>query len=90
MVSRALVDEITRASGGGLVYVHYTGIRTGPQEVLARIGRGEAVDPATYYFRSAVRFETGDADLAWLNRVLAVGVGQRLASGPVYDVYVVR
>jgi hypothetical protein len=78
-----------RAEGGGVVYMHYTGLRTGPAEVLARIGRGEAVDPGAYYFRTAVRFETGDADLAWLNRVLAVGVGQRLPSGPVYDIYAV-
>ncbi len=32
----------------------------------------------------------GMATLAWLNRVLAVGVGQRPPSGPVYDVYAVR
>ncbi|WP_281287267.1 DUF3237 family protein [Methylobacterium terricola] len=31
--------------------------------------------------------EGGAPDLAWLTRVLAVGVGQRLPEGPVYDVY---
>ena len=51
---------------------------------------GEAVDPADYYFRIAIRFETSDPELAWLNRVLAVGVGQRPPAGPTYDVYVVR
>ena len=58
--------------------------------MLARLGAGEAVDPADYYFRIAIRFETGDAELAWLNRVLALGVGQRPPGGPTYDVYVVR
>ena len=43
-----------------------------------------------YYFRVAIRFETGAAELAWMNKVLAVGVGQRPPSGPVYDVYAVR
>jgi len=79
-----------RAAGGGLVYVQYSGIRTGAPEVLERLGRGEAVPPADYYFRVAIRFETGDATLAWLNRVLAVGVGQRPPSGPRYDVYAIR
>ncbi|GJD66139.1 DUF3237 domain-containing protein [Methylobacterium frigidaeris] len=75
------------ASGGGLVYCQYTGLRAGPPEVLARLGRGEAVAPEDYYFRTALRFETGAPDLAWLNTLIAVGVGQRLPSGPVYDVY---
>jgi hypothetical protein len=78
-----------RAEGGGLVYMHYSGIRTGAPEVLRRLNAGEAVDPSEYYFRTAIRFETGAPDLAWMNRILAVGVGQRPPSGPTYDVYAV-
>lgn len=76
-----------RAASGGVVYAHYSGIRTGTPAALARLAAGEAVDPADYYFRTAMRFETGAPDLAWMNRVLAVGVGQRPPSGPTYDVY---
>jgi hypothetical protein len=36
-----------------------------------------------------VRFETGAAEFAWLNRVIAVGIGQRPPSGPIYDIYAV-
>ncbi len=79
-----------RSEAGHLVFVHYTGVRTGAPEVLARLNRGEAVPPGEYYFRIAVRFETGAAELDWMNRVIAVGVGQRPPSGPVYDVYAVR
>jgi hypothetical protein len=79
-----------RLEGGAVVFMHYTGVRTGSAAVLERLGRGEAVDPGEYYFRTAIRFETGDAAFGWLNRVLAVGVGQRPPGGPVYDVYVVR
>ena len=79
-----------KAASGALIYVQYSGIRTGAPEVLARLGQGEPVPPSDYYFRVAIRFETGDAQLAWLNRVLAVGVGQRPPSGPRYDVYAVR
>ena len=79
-----------RTTAGQVVFMHYTGVRTAPPAVLARLNAGEAVDPADYYFRTAIRFETGAPGLAWLNRVLAIGVGQRPPSGPTYDVYAVR
>jgi len=79
-----------QAASGSLVHVSYSGIRTGTPDVLERLGKGEAVPPTEYYFRVALRFETGAADLAWMNRILAVGVGQRPPKGPRYDVYAVR
>ncbi|MBB3898949.1 MULTISPECIES: DUF3237 domain-containing protein [Roseococcus] len=79
-----------KAASGGLVYVQYAGIRTGAPEVLARLGAGEAVPASDYYFRTLMRFQTAAPDLAWLNRTLGVGVGQRPPSGPRYDVYAVR
>jgi hypothetical protein len=78
-----------KAEGGGIVYMHYTGIRTGAPDVLARLNSGQAVEPSEYYFRTAVRFETGAAELAWMNKIVAVGVGQRPPSGPTYDVYAI-
>ena len=84
------VRLVMRTDRGQTFYMSYTGIRHGPPEVIARLGRGEAVDPSEYYFRIAIRFETADPDLAWLNRVLGIGVGQRPPAGPTYDVYVVR
>src|SRR6188508_942139 len=58
---------------GALIYLNSFGIRHGPPEVLAALARGEAVDPSQYYFRTAMRFETADPTLAWLNRILALG-----------------
>lgn len=84
------VRLVMRTDKGQHFFMQYSGVRHGPPEVLARLGRGEAVDPADYYFRIAIRFETSDPDLAWLNRLLGVGVGQRPPAGPTYDVYVVR
>jgi hypothetical protein len=84
------VRLVMRTEKGQHFYMQYSGVRSGPPEVLAKLGRGEAVAPSEYYFRIAVRFETSDPELAWLNRVLAVGVGQRPPAGPTYDVYVVR
>ncbi len=59
----------------------------GPPEVLQRLDRGEEVDPAHYYFRIAPMFETADARLAWLNDLLAVGIGHRFVDGPVYNIF---
>jgi len=69
--------------------MHYSGIRTGTPEVLARLNGGQPVDPSEYYFRISARFETGAPELAWMNKVVAVGVGQRPPSGPTYDVYAI-
>jgi hypothetical protein len=65
----------------------YRGVRHAAPKVLARIDRGEVVDPAEVYFRSIVQFDTGAPGLDWLNHVVAVGVGQRRTDGPVYSVF---
>lgn len=63
----------------GLVEVESRGLRAGPPEVLARLAAGEAVDPALYYFRTAMRFSSAAPELALLGRILAVASGERLA-----------
>jgi Protein of unknown function (DUF3237) len=68
-----------REQGGGVVQVLSQGLRHGPPEVMARLARGEDVDPASYYFRTIMRFETGAGDLAWLNRTIAVATAERKA-----------
>lgn len=78
-----------KAASGAIVYMHYTGVRTGTPEVLKRLNAGEPVEPSEYYFRVAVRFETGAPELAWMNKAIAIGVGQRPPSGPTYDVYAI-
>jgi hypothetical protein len=64
--------------GDALIQVWSQGLRHGPPDVLRRLAAGEAVDPAHYYFRTVLRFETGAPDLDWLNRVIAVARGARL------------
>ncbi|MCX7892602.1 MAG: DUF3237 domain-containing protein [Burkholderiales bacterium] len=64
---------------GALVQVTSQGLRRGPPEVMARLARGEDVDPAEYYFRTAMRFETGSRALAFLNTILAIAFGRRAA-----------
>jgi hypothetical protein len=75
---------------GTLVYVRNLGYRHGPPEVLAAIARGEEVDPARYYFRTAPTFETGAAALDWLNRTVAVCSAVRTRERVIIDFYAVR
>ena len=72
---------------GALIYMRYNGMRHGPDEVMDKVNRGEAVDPGSYYFRVAPQFETAAPQYDWLNRMLCIGVGERTATGPVYTVY---
>jgi Protein of unknown function (DUF3237) len=74
---------------GTLVYLSTRGYRHGALEVMARLTAGEEVDPADYYFRIHLSFETASADHAWLNRAVAVGSALRLPDAVVYDAYLV-
>lgn len=71
---------------GARIHMTSSGLRHGPPEVLAALARGESVDPSRYYFRTAPRFETGDARYAFLNRLLAIASGDRRAAGPIYTI----
>jgi len=70
---------VLREERGGLVRVVSQGYRHAAPEILAALARGEAVDPATYFFRTVMRFETGADDLAWLNKTIAIATAERKA-----------
>ncbi len=78
---------VIEADGGARIMVDSKGLRHGPPAVLEKLARGETVDPAHYYFRTAMRFETADPTLGWLNRILAVARGQRQARSVHLDVF---
>lgn len=63
--------------GGDLIYVQNRAIRSGPPELMARLVRGERVDPALIYFRCSPSFETVSASLRWINERMFVGTGAR-------------
>jgi hypothetical protein len=72
---------------GDVIFMRYSGFAHGPKEVMDRLGRGEGVDPTAYYLRVTPLFETASPKYAWLNRIIAVGTGQRLPQGVTYDIY---
>jgi len=72
---------------GAVIYVENRGIRRGPIELIQKLNRGEAVDPALIYFRTVPRFETGTAKYRWLMQGLFVASAARHASRVVIDVH---
>jgi len=75
---------------GALIYVNNKGYRHGPPDVVARLARGEAVDPALYYMRATPWFETSAPAYAWLNRTICVCTGARRAASVELDFYEVK
>ena len=78
-----------QTDGGDLLYVRSRSVRHGPAEILARLGRGEDVDPGLYTFRAATQIETAAPDLDWMNRGVFVSVGGRRSQGVTYETYLV-
>ena len=55
---------------GSLIHMTFTGVR----------------DDANHYFRTLPRFETAAPKYAFLNRLLAVGVGEGHRDGPIHTI----
>ena len=81
------VRLLLRTADDALIGMQYRGLRHGTPDIVARIDKGEAVDPASYYFRITALFETASSTYDWLNRILAIGVGHRRAEGVVYSLF---
>jgi hypothetical protein len=78
-----------RTDDGALLYVQSRSVRHGSPEVLARLARGDEVDPSDYTFRAATQIETASRDLDWLNKGVFISVGARRQAGVIYDTYLV-
>jgi hypothetical protein len=81
------VRMLLKTDDGVLVLMTYRGVRHASDEVNARIARGEQVNGSDYYLRTAPFFETSSRRYSWINRIVAVGVGERRADSVVYEVF---
>jgi hypothetical protein len=81
------VRLVLRTTDDALIVMTYTVLRAGPPEIMAKLDRGEAPDPGSYYFRMSPLFETAAKQYDWINRIISVGIGHRLADGPLYSVF---
>jgi hypothetical protein len=62
-------------------------MRHGPADVMQRLAQGEPVDPSEYYFRTVASFVTSAPRYAWLGAIIAVGIGHRYPTGPLYHLF---
>jgi muconolactone delta-isomerase len=83
------IRYVLKTDGGDLLDVRSRSIRHGSPEVLARLGRGEDVDPNEYTFRTSTEIETAAPDLDWLNKGVFISVAGRQAAGVIYETYLV-
>jgi hypothetical protein len=81
------VRLVLRTTDGALIVMTYQCLRAGPPEVMEKLDKGEAVDPASYYFRMNPMFETSAPKYDWMNRIIAVGTGHRPPDGPLYSIF---
>jgi len=81
------VRLVLKTDDDALIAMTYLGVRHGPKEVLDRIARGDMVNPNEYYMRATPYFETASEKYGWLNRVVSVASGHRVAGGAIYQVF---
>jgi hypothetical protein len=81
------VRLVMETDDGAMIGMTYLGMRHGPKEVLDRIARGENVNPSEYYMRATPYYETASEKYGWLNRIVSVAYGHRMAGGAIYQVF---
>jgi hypothetical protein len=81
------VRLVLETDDNALIGMTYLGVRHGPKEVLDRIARGEKVSASEYYMRATPYYETASEKYGWLNRVVSVAYGHRMAGGAIYQVF---
>lgn len=81
------VRLVLKTTDGALIVMTYQCLRAGTPEIIEKLDKGEPVDPTSYYFRMNPMFETASKKYDWMNRIITVGTGHRLADGPLYSIF---
>ena len=68
---------VLETDAGDRIFVLNDAVRSAAPDVMARLIRGEAVDPGLVYFRCVPRFEVSSAALSWMTERLFLGTGLR-------------
>jgi uncharacterized protein DUF3237 len=76
-MARLEARYVLETEAGELIYVHNDAVRTAAADVMARLVRGEPVEPQQVYFRCVPRFECAAPALAWLAERVFLGTGLR-------------
>lgn len=89
-VNRLDVRAGLETDDGAVIYVQYTGVMQINDTATAKLRSGEDTDFGDCDFMTMPRFETGDANYAWLNNVVAVAEGRLVSDGVEYNVFEAR
>ena len=87
------VRATVETDDGALIYMTYSGYDHTNAKNFAMIsaGKGSDLSRSDYYFRTSVSFETSSLKYAWLNHIVAIGVGRFPAAGKVaYRIYAIK
>ncbi len=76
-MARLEARYVLETDAGDRIYVQNDAVRTAAPEVMARLVRGEPVDPADVYFRCVPRFEASAPTLRWMMERVFLGTGLR-------------
>ncbi len=76
-----------RTDDGHLICMCPRGLVNISPDLHRKLREGQPVDPSEYYFRTACFFETSSEKYSWLNKIIAVGVLERTATGVTGIVY---
>ena len=79
-----------RTTDGVEIAVVNRGLRRAAPEVMARMARGEAVDPALVYCRTTPQFEAPAGPYEWLNRSVFVASAARMPASVRIEVFEVQ
>jgi len=86
------VRSVLETDDGALIYLRYWGLwstRPGMLDKIFAPGGFAQYKPEDHYLRVSARFETHVERYAWLNELLAIGIGSLAADGVIYDFYTV-
>jgi Protein of unknown function (DUF3237) len=81
------VRAILETDAGETISMTYGGRLRQPADAVERVAAGQTLTEDELYFRTTVLFETAASSLLWLNDIVAVGIGHRPPTGPVYRVF---
>jgi Protein of unknown function (DUF3237) len=85
--ARYIVELDSPGLEGQHLYVQNHALRRGSVEDMARLVRGERVDPQAIYFRSVLTLEVSCEPLQWLTEHVLIGTGARFPDHVQISIY---
>lgn len=89
-VSHLDVRSVWQTDDGAMIFVTYNGRVSVSPDIWDRyrdLSTVNDLSPKQYYFRIVPLFQTEDQRYAWLNSIVAVGLGRRTRTGVQYKIF---